>query len=333
MRNQLILRSAASVLVGLALAAVLLTSANHQVGSAGQAPATQTTPAAKDPPTVTAKDKDAPVATEQRPDDRAAIQKALTSFTKAFQKGDGKAVAAHWTTEGEYISDDGVTFTGRPALEKAYQEYFSKNPDNALEVEVDSIRFPSRDNAVVEGHFKLHQGKKKELTVSRCSFLYSREDGNWLIAIAREWPGDGLSLRDLEWLIGSWEAKRDDATVTTNYEWTANKTFIRCQFSIKQEDKTFTGMQMVGKDPATGLLRLWTFEDSGGIGDSEINREGKKWIFTASGVTPDGRTLTCKNIMTPIDNDSFLWQSVERTLDEESLPDLPPIKVTRVKAK
>ena len=101
-------------------------------------------------------------------------------------------MAAHWTAEGEYTSDDGTTFSGRAALEKAYAEFFAKNPDNALEVEVDSIRFPSRDTAVVEGHFKLHKGKKKELIVSKCSFLYAREDGKWLIAIAREWPGDGL---------------------------------------------------------------------------------------------------------------------------------------------
>ena len=37
--------------------------------------------------------------------------------------------------------------------------------------------------------------------------------------------------------------------------------------------------------------------------------------------------------MTPIDADSFLWQSVERTLDGEPLPDLPPVKVVRVKVK
>ena len=134
--------------------------------------------------------------------------------------------------EGEYVGDDGATFRGRPALEKAYGEFFKASADNALEIEVNSMRFPSKDTAVVEGHFKLHTGKKKELVVSRCSFLYAREEGKWLIAIAREWPGDGLSLRDLEWLIGTWEAKRDGMAVETRYEWTANKAFIRCRFSI-----------------------------------------------------------------------------------------------------
>src|SRR4029078_70749 len=120
-----------------------------------------------------------------------------------------------WTPEGEYISDEGTTIRGRAPLEKGHAEFFANTPNKPLEVEVETIRFPSRDTAVVEGHFKLHAGKTKELVVSRCSFLYAREDDKWLIAIAREWPGDGLSLRDLEWLIGTWEAKRDGTVVTT----------------------------------------------------------------------------------------------------------------------
>jgi uncharacterized protein (TIGR02246 family) len=284
--------------------------------------------AAAQPPKGAAK-----AAKEERQPDRAAVEKALTGFSAAFKKGDGKAVAAMWTAEGEYVGDDGVTFRGRAALEKAYGEFFTKNPDNALEIEVESMRFPSKDTAVVEGHFKLHQGKKKELTVSKCSFLYAREDGKWLIAIAREWPGDGLSLRDLEWLVGTWETKRDGTTVSTKYEWTANKSFIRCQFSVTKDGKTHTGTQMIGKDPALGALRVWTFEDDGGIGDTDITRDGKKWVFAARGVTADGRMLTAHNLMTPIDADSFLWQSVERVLDGEELPDLPPVKVVRVKGK
>ncbi len=176
-------------------------------------------------------------------------------------------------------------------------------------------------------------GKKKELVVSRCSFLYAREDGKWLIAIAREWPGDGLSLRDLEWFIGTWEAKRDGTVVTTKYEWTANRSFIRCHFSITQEGKTTTGMQMIGKMPSTGGLHTWTFEDSGGIGDSDITRDGKKWMFAARGSTADGQVITATNIMTQIDADTFTWQAVERTLDDETVADLPPVKVTRVKSK
>ena len=43
--------------------------------------------------------------------------------------------------------------------------------------------------------------------------------------------------------------------------------------------------------------------------------------------------LTATNLMTPVDADTFVWQATQRTLDDEALPDLPPVKVTRVKAK
>jgi uncharacterized protein (TIGR02246 family) len=305
------------VLLGGAAAAGWLALAGGHPGTAGQAPGAPQKAAAA----------------QERQPDRDAVRKALDGFVAAFRTGDAKAVAAQWTAEGEYISDDGTAIRGRAALEKDYAAFFAKSPGNSLEVEVDSVRFPSRDNAVVEGHFKLRKAKGGELTVSRCSFLYAREDGKWLIAIAREWPGDGLSLRDLEWLIGTWEAKRDGMVVSTKYEWTANKSFIRCQFSIKKDGDTSTGMQMIGKDPATGLLKVWTFEDEGGIGETDITRDEKKWVHAARGVTADGRVLTATNIMTPLDADSFLWHAVGRAIDDDGLPDLPPIKVVRVKAK
>jgi uncharacterized protein (TIGR02246 family) len=317
------------LLGGIVLSVGWLTVAGFNTGNAGQAPATP-----KAPPAATgAAPAGAAPAPAERPEDRAAIETALGGFSTAFKNGDGKAVAALWTGSGEYVGEDGTTFTGRAALEKAYVEFFTKNPDNSLDVELDSIRFPSRDNAVVECYFKLHKGKKKELIVSKCSFLYAKEDGKWLIAIAREWPGDGLTLRDLDWIIGSWEVKRNGTDVTAKYEWTTNKTFIRCHLSITQDGKTINSMQMIGKMPSTGGLHTWTFEDEGGIGDSDITRDGKKWVFATRASSADGRVLTATNIMTPVDADSFLWQTVERTSDGDELPDLPQVKVTRIKAK
>ena len=304
-----------------AAGACWLAFAGSNADSAGQAPTTSSGAKAAQP------------AADDRPADRIEVRKALDAFTTAFGKGDARAVAALFTAEGEYISDDGTTIRGRSAVEKDYAEFFAKNPENALQVEVESVRFPSHDNAVVVGYFKLRTGKKKELVVSKCSFLYAREDGKWLIAIAHEWPGDGLSVRDLEWLVGTWEARNNGVVVSTKYEWTKDKTFIRCRFSIAREGRTLTGMQMIGKMPSTGGLHSWTFEDAGGIGDADITRDGKKWYFDARGSTADGRVVTATNILTPVDADSFLWQSVQRVLDDESLPDVAPVKVTRVKGK
>lgn len=265
--------------------------------------------------------------------DLAAITMATQTFVKAFKAGDAKALAAHWTENGEYLADDGTTFRGRAAIEKAYLDLFGKNktPTEA-EVEVTSVRFPSRDTAIEEGHFKVRTGKEAA-TTSKYTVLHVREGGKWLMAIVREWPSEGASLRDLDWLIGTWEAKRDDAEVRTTYEWWGDKAFIRVSITLKEKDRTITGFQMIGKDGSTGQLRSWTFDPEGSFGEATWSRDGKKWLQDSAGVLADGKTLAATNILTRIDNDSFTFQSVQRTADGEALVDIPPVRVSRVKAK
>jgi hypothetical protein len=45
----------------------------------------------------------------------------------------------------------------------------------------------------------------------------------------------------------------------------------------------------------------------------------------------DGSDTTAQNLMTRNGDDGFTWRSVKRTLDGEMLPDLPAVKVARVK--
>jgi hypothetical protein len=73
------------------------------------------------------------------------------------------------------------------------------------------------------------------------------------------------------------------------------------------------------------------FDEDGGFGDAAWTRDGKRWLIAATGVQADGGELTATNILTPVDKDTFTWQSTERTLDGEELPNIPPVKVTRVK--
>ena len=151
------------------------------------------------------------------------------------------------------------------------------------------------------------------------------------MAVLREWPDEGVSLRDLDWLIGTWEAKTGESEVRTTYAWDDKKNSIRCQITIKAPGRNLNATQVILKDPRTGQLRSWMFDDDGGFGDGAWTRDGKRWVIDASGVQADGGELTAQNILTPVDKDTFTWQSTERTLDGEELPNIPPVKVTRVK--
>jgi hypothetical protein len=90
-------------------------------------------------------------------------------------------------------------------------------------------------------------------------------------------------------------------------------------------------MQIIARDPSTGNLRSWLFESEGGFGGATWTLDGKRWLIDAAGVEADGAEMTATNILTPLSKDSFTWQSVDRTVDGEEQPSIPPIKVTRVK--
>jgi uncharacterized protein (TIGR02246 family) len=270
--------------------------------------------------------------TDNRKADRAGIVAQREAFLKAFERGDAERVASFWTADGELIGDNGSVSRGRDAIEKAYRELFGPKEKRRAEIQSESLRFPSKDTAIEEGHFKVRVGNA-EPTTSRYSVLYAREGGKWFMAVVREWPAEAVSLRDLEWLIGSWVAKSEDAEVHTTYEWMWDKSFIRVLFTIRQKDRTLRGFQMIGKDEASGELRSWTFESARGFGEATWSRDGKKWVLDAAGRLSDGRTLTATNILIPLDQDSFTWQAVKRSIGGEEVNDLPPVKVMRVKQK
>lgn len=296
------------------------------------------------PPALTAAEpaaKPAPAADDKKPTDdkdreadREAVRATVKDFIKAFDKGDAKALADFWTEEGEYVAGDGTTLHGRAALEDGYFQFFKKNPDVKLELTIESIHFISHENAVVEGIARTHaRAKAEEPTSSRISGLFVLENGKWLVALLREWPDDGAALRDVDWLIGTWEAKNDNVDVRTTYEWEDGRNFIRARFTIKDKDKddTLSGTQLIGKDPRTGLLHSWIFESDGGFGEAVWTWDGNAWRLNAASVEPDGAETTATNLFTPIDKDTFTWQSIDRTVSGEEAPNIPPVKVVRVK--
>src|SRR5262249_59713225 len=111
------------------------------------------------------------------------------------------------------------------------------------------IGFPSKDTAIEEGYAKRHAEGSDHYTSSRYSVLHVREGGKWLMALLREWPDEGVSLRDLDWLIGTWESKTDEAEVRTTYSWDAKRNSIHCQLTIKGKGRNVSGLQVLLKDP------------------------------------------------------------------------------------
>ena len=189
--------------------------------------------------------------------DKLAIDKLTKDMIQAFDNRDAAAIAANWTAEGEYIRNDGEPIRGRAEIQKGYAEFFKTLKGKPkLEIQTDGLRFPSADTAVSEVTLRLKNEEGEVVASGWQATLLVREGGQWKVAIVREWDRDNgldVSLKELEWLIGTWQAATKDREVTTTYEWDENKAFIRGKYTVKEGAKVIeSGTQMIGKDNADG---------------------------------------------------------------------------------
>lgn len=269
--------------------------------------------------------------------DKQAIDKLIKEQIQAFNNRDAAAIGANWTTDGEYMRNDGDPVRGRDAIQKGYAEFFKTLKSKpTVEVQTDNLRFPSADTAVSEVTLRLKNEQGDLIGSNWRNTLLVREDGQWKVAMVKEWDRDNSlddSLKDLEWLIGTWRMETKDRDVTSTYEWDENKAFIRGKYAVKQAGKVAeSGTQMFGKDNSEGGIRSWVFQSDGGFGDGLWTRDGKKWTVDFDGVTADGRKLSATVVYMRVDADTFTWQSVQQTVDGEPIADTLPIKVTKQKS-
>jgi hypothetical protein len=249
----------------------------------------------------------------------------------AVGKGNAKELAAFWTTSGEYSREE-LTVRGRSNIEKAYAEALKKKATRNLVVEGDSVRFLSDDAAIHEGTFLNQKANPAEQGRTKFSALYLRVKGQWQIGLLRETPL-GTSVLELGWLVGTWHCKTESGSVHLEFTWAKGKAFLRGQVTVKAGDHTTTSFQVIGRDPATGGLKSWTFEEDGGTGEGVWERTEKGWTARLTGHNAEGDKVTTTTTLTPTDADTFTWHSIGRTLDGEPLPDVGPIQVVREKSK
>jgi uncharacterized protein (TIGR02246 family) len=270
-----------------------------------------------------------------RAKDEEAVKAAAQQLAKAFESGNEKALTALFTEEAEYVDEDSDPVQGREALAKAYKDLFADRKEVKAQAKTEKIRFLGKDTAIEEGTFTV-TAKDSSPNKSRYSALHVRQEGKWLIALLKEWADDEEEqpkLEDLSWLIGTWETAGPEMTARTTYSWTANKAFIRADFTItskKEGEKPTSGTQVIGVDPAVGQIRAWLFGSDGGIGESTWSRDGQRWTIESIGTLADGEHTSAVNFMAQEGKDAFTWKSVERHLAGERLPDIATVTVKRV---
>ena len=267
--------------------------------------------------------------------DKASIEKAIASYTAAFNARDAEALAKHWSTEAVYINPltDGQV-EGREAIAKEFEAILAELKETKLAVDVESIQFISPRVAVETGVAKLisADGQAQE---SSYTAIHIKEEGKWFLdRVTEEDVPVAMShyeqLKDLEWMIGTWVDADDQARIETTCQWTRNKNFITRSFTVLVEDRVnMAGMQVIGWDPAEKQIRSWVFDSDGGFAEGRWTKAGNRWSVVTAGTLPDGGKASSVNVITYVDDDQFKWKSLNRTAAGQLLPNIDEVVVVR----
>jgi uncharacterized protein (TIGR02246 family) len=270
--------------------------------------------------------------------DLEAIRAQGRVFVDAFNKGDAKALAALWTEDATFTDEDGHTYTGREAIEKGYARYFADNPDAKIRIVVDSLRLLSDTAAIEDGRSIIDPPPEGAPGYGKYMAVHVKLDGKWLMSTVRETrvetPSAYRNVADLEFLIGTWTAEEHGAKSVSVCRWVANKSFVERKYTVMHPDgsKT-TGVQLIGWNPQDGHVQSWNFSSDGGHAVGVWSPQENGWSAEVEGVTGEGASTTAVVTLTRLDENAYAWQSVQRTLDGNPVPDTDEVVIKRSRAK
>jgi uncharacterized protein (TIGR02246 family) len=281
---------------------------------------------------------EAPSSAEARAADEAAIRASGKAFIDAYNARDAKKLAEFWSPEAIYVDPaTGEEIVGRDAIEETFTDAFDDKKDAKLTVDVDSIDFVSPSVAIVRGTARvLVPGEEPD--DSEFTSVRVKRDGKWLIdrvsEVEKEKPETSgyEHLKELEWMIGSWhdDDPRPNVEIQTDCEWTKNKNFMTRSFAFAIGNQVNrAGMQIIGWDPNAKQIRSWVFDSDGSFAEGEWTHKGKQWFIQNDVTLAGGGKGSAVNIVTQLDDNAFKWESVNREVDGEILPNVEPVLVVR----
>jgi uncharacterized protein (TIGR02246 family) len=265
-----------------------------------------------------------------------AIVASGIALATAFNQRDVKAVAALWTKDCEYIDESGQLYDGRDAIESLYTDLFA-NSDAKMQLITDAVRSLSDSVILEDGRAIVESTQAGSASISRFTAVHLKIDGKWLLASVRELGSDesaaSTHLEDLEWLIGDWVAEENGVRMISKCRWIVDKKFVERSYSTTELDGTVTsGLQIIGWNAQNNHIQAWSFSADGGnaIGVWTATEDG--WIAKVSGSTGTSVSTTAVNLLKKLDDNAYIWKSMDRTIGDVRLPDTDEVVIRRMPA-
>jgi uncharacterized protein (TIGR02246 family) len=268
--------------------------------------------------------------------DEEAIRECVAKYVEAYNRRDSKTMASCWSPEAVYMDPEtGEGIVGQDEIAKHFDHQFAGAEDAKLVVVIDSIEFVSPNVAIEKGAATVSYSEFPD-EETQYTAVHVRRDGKWMLdrvseAAVPEPPHSNYKkLKDLEWMIGSWIDEDETSSVQTECQWTKNRNFMTRSFAASVRDEiSMSGMQVIGWDPAAKQIRSWVFDSEGGFGEGTWQKKDNQWFITSQGTLADGSQSSAVHIITMIDADSYTWQSIDRQVGGQLMPNLEEVLIVR----
>jgi len=266
--------------------------------------------------------------------DEVAIRKLAEQFVADFNRGDAKAVAAHWTEDGDYTDELGQTYQGRAAIEAEYANFFKAVPGVKMEVVVDSVRVINANTAIEDGRASIEPVYSGVPAIGRYTAVHVKQGKQWLMKSVNDSRIESASnigrLADLEWLIGTWTAEHEGVDIKYTFAWRANKNYIERTFEVTKNGKKLSnGTQIIGWDPQQQRIVSRLFDHQGGLATGLWYPAESGWTIESVSYSVDGVPSRATNFMSRIDDNSLAWRSANRIAANVALEDSAAIVLSR----
>ncbi|MFM7243055.1 MAG: nuclear transport factor 2 family protein [Planctomycetaceae bacterium] len=270
--------------------------------------------------------------------DAEAIRAASAAYKQALERGDGKALAAIWTADGDIVDAAGNVLKGRETVEvlEPASADAPKGTAPSFKITETSLRFLEADVAIEDGAVEVVLPGSSTAEKGRFSAIWVRQDSAWRLAVLREArgaiPAGAETLADLAWMVGDWTVA-DDATATKaegkptiemSVRWNPTKTFLLRDMKITPPgvaaDAAIHVTQRIGWDPLSKSIHSWVFSSDGGHGEAAWSRDDGSWVARTTAVLPDGTQTSSLNIYSYDGKDRCVWRSLPTHVGGEHMP-------------
>jgi len=270
--------------------------------------------------------------------DEAGVRAASKRYREALDRGDGAALAALWTADGDIVDEQGKVLPGRATV-AATTKPPADTPPPAFRIQDTSLRFLTADVAVEDGVVEVTLPGLSRPLQGRFSASWVREADGWKIAALREdrldTGADAEKLEDLDWMVGDWvvvderpgtaPAAAAKPAIEMRVQWNATRTYLLRDVKIAapgatDDEAALHITQRIGWDPLARQIRSWVFSSDGGHGEAIWSRDGDSWVARTTGVLPDGTRTSSLNIYTFDGKDRCQWRSLPTHVGGEHAP-------------